>query len=354
MTETTAIAIPEGKDPAAFFREENGISGLLDLIEKEALSHAPDTSTKKGRDAITSLAYKVSRTKTLLDKAGKVLNDETRKQLEAVDAQRRNVRDTLDSLRDKIKKPLLDWEAAEEARKKKIEEGFAKIDPALTHTGMTSEEIEAALDAVRSVEIDDSWGEYEGEANLQKQHTIDKMKGDLDQVKQHEAEQKELAQLRAEKEERERVERERIEREEAEKAEREAEERRQREAEERAKAEAEAAQKAKEQAEAEAKEREERMAREAEEREARLKKEAEEREEQLKKEAEEARAAERQRIEDEARAEEEARLKREADAEHLANIKSDIMEALRKQPAKADVIAQAMIDGDIPHVKVMI
>lgn len=72
----TALAIPEGRSLAAMFSEPSQVDDLIARLEAEALSHAPDLTTAKGRKAIASLAYKVAQSKTALDKAGKSPTDE--------------------------------------------------------------------------------------------------------------------------------------------------------------------------------------------------------------------------------------------------------------------------------------
>lgn len=93
----------------------------------------------------------------------------------------------------------------------------------------------------------------------------------------------------------------------------------------------------------------EQAAREAEERHKRELEEAERR-------TEEAAENERRRIAAEAKAAEEARAKREADEAHRTKIAGDIAEALRAMSGRAtpEAIAEALIAGKIPHVKVML
>jgi hypothetical protein len=112
----TALALPAQTDLAVMFRKENGLDPIVARIAEEVRSHVPDLTTAKGRDAIKSLAFKVARSKTALDDAGKKLNEDARAQINIVDAARRKIRDQLDALRDEARKPLDDWEAAEKER----------------------------------------------------------------------------------------------------------------------------------------------------------------------------------------------------------------------------------------------
>lgn len=114
-------------NPVAVLTNGEQFDALLGRIRAEVEAHVPDLTTKKGRDAIKSLAYKVTRTKTALDEAGKELNAEKRKEIEVVDAVRRDVREKLDALAVEARKPLDEWEAAEAHRQSVISEEMGRL-----------------------------------------------------------------------------------------------------------------------------------------------------------------------------------------------------------------------------------
>ena len=89
---------------------ENRVDSVLREIEKEALSFVPDLSTSSSRKEIASIARKVSKSKVILDNAGKELTADWKAQSKLVDASRKESRDFLDLLRDTVRKPLTDWE----------------------------------------------------------------------------------------------------------------------------------------------------------------------------------------------------------------------------------------------------
>jgi len=97
------------------FTTPNGVAALLEQINADALAIVPDLSTDKSRKAIASVAYKVSQTKSYLDGLGKEVTDKLKELPKTVDANRKHLRDTLDALRDTVRKPLTDWEV-EQAR----------------------------------------------------------------------------------------------------------------------------------------------------------------------------------------------------------------------------------------------
>lgn len=94
----------------------NGLDDLLARIRSEAATLVPDVTTASGRKEIASMAYKVARSKTAIDDAGKELVAGWKKQAAVVDASRKKARDYLDSLRDEVRAPLDAYEA-EEKRK---------------------------------------------------------------------------------------------------------------------------------------------------------------------------------------------------------------------------------------------
>lgn len=384
MTTTgTALALPQKTQLAAMFRAENGFDPLLAAIEAEVRSSVPDLSTKKGREAVAALAYKVSRSKTALDDAGKEASEVARKEIALIDAARRTIRNRLDALRDEARKPLTDWEAAETARINRCKATIASF----TDHGMTgeerSEDITAKAVQLKAVVIGDDFAEYREIAEKARENALNSLRLLYQAAKSREDQAAELARLRAENE---RLERERAEREAAEAAERERIEAEQRAAAEKAEQDRIAAETAErerieaaeraarierekaEAAETAAREAEQRVKREAEEREAlarqreadlaREKAEAEERHQREMAEAkarEEAAAqAERDRLAEERRVEEEARAKREADAAHRARILAAIADALRGMAGRAtpELIAEALADGRIPHCTV--
>ena len=356
----TALALPEKASLEAMFRQDGGIDPLIAKLEAAVKSHVPDLTTKKGRDAIKSLAYNVSRSKTALDDAGKKLNEDARAQIAVVDAARRKIREKLDALRDEARKPLDDWEAAEAARVDALKARLAQLTDAAP-TDDTSDCIAALIERVEATDIDDTWAEYKAEAAIAKDGKLTALRNMLAETRQREADAAELARLRAEAEARAEEDRKRKEAEEAEARRIEAEKA---EAERQAQIERdkqEAVERAAREAEDRAKAEAERVKREYEAKAEAEKRAAAEREAEYKRniaaeaaKAEAAAKAERDRIEAERKAEAEARAKREKDKAHRAKIKGDIAAALRTMSGAAspEQIAEALIAGKIPHTKV--
>lgn len=114
MSEIMDLVVIEKKNTMAVFTNNDQIDPLIELIEKEARSLVPDVTTKKGRDAIASMAHKVARSKTYIDNAGKDLVAELKALPKQIDESRRVVRERLDALKDEVRRPLTEWEAEQE------------------------------------------------------------------------------------------------------------------------------------------------------------------------------------------------------------------------------------------------
>ncbi|VGE04649.1 TolA protein [Klebsiella pneumoniae] len=147
MSEIMDLVVIDKKNAMAVFTNNDQLDPLIEAIEKEARSLVPDVTTKKGRDAIASMAHKVARSKTYIDNAGKDLVAELKALPKQIDESRRVVRERLDALKDEVRRPLTEWEAeqARIAAEKAAEEERLRIEA----------EQKAALEALRKqVEAD--------------------------------------------------------------------------------------------------------------------------------------------------------------------------------------------------------
>jgi DNA repair exonuclease SbcCD ATPase subunit len=115
-TENKELAfMPPREKAMAVFTKDGALDPYLAHVRAEIDAFVPDLTTKKGRDAIASMAYKVSQSKSALETLGKALADEAKEIPKKIDANRKNMRDTLDSWRDEVRKPLDDWQAEQDA-----------------------------------------------------------------------------------------------------------------------------------------------------------------------------------------------------------------------------------------------
>jgi colicin import membrane protein len=105
------------------FTDRQKVEFLLSEIRNKAMEHEPDLSTPRGRKEIASNSYKVSQSKTWLIGVGKeyseTLKASVAQTLAMAEQSRLNcklISETLDALRDEVRKPLTDFETAEAAR----------------------------------------------------------------------------------------------------------------------------------------------------------------------------------------------------------------------------------------------
>lgn len=329
MSEIMDLVVIEKKNAMAVFTNNDQLDPLIEAIEKEARSLVPDVTTKKGRDAIASMAHKVARSKTYIDNAGKDLVAELKALPKQIDESRRVVRERLDALKDEVRRPLTEWEAEQE--RIKAEEAMNALHvEALAMNEDFDRQLEARIESDHEMALlmndafDRKQAEKKAEAERQRIAREEEIKRLAEEKAKREAAEKAQREIDAaaarEREAilaKERAERERIESQQ--RAERE-----QREAAERAEREKQAA------VEAER--------RKAQEEADRIRREAEQREQ--------ARLAEEKR-----KADEQAR--READVKHRKFVGTEIVKALLANTSlsrdQAIEVLTAIKDGNIPH-----
>lgn len=194
-------------NPVIVLTDEKKYSEFYERIAEEVRAHVPDVSTAAGRGEIKSLAYKVTRTKTAIDEAGKKLNEEAREKINAVDAQRRKIRKELDELADEIRKPVTDWEAAEDARKEKADATLFAIIKATVDANEAqaigdtkrSDILRGIFASLEAVEVDpEIMADRLGEAIDAKSSALMKIATQVDRSLKEEADAEELRRLREE------------------------------------------------------------------------------------------------------------------------------------------------------------
>lgn len=128
MSESTAVALFEGRAlVAADVFQPGGVRAIIDGLRAEVAKVEVDISTRQGREACASLAFKVARSKTALDRMGQELIEAENKRINDVNAERRLIRKELDGLRDEVRQPLDEWEAAEAARVKAHQHALSEL-----------------------------------------------------------------------------------------------------------------------------------------------------------------------------------------------------------------------------------
>lgn len=332
-------------DPAIVYRDDGALPGLTAEIEALIAAASGDIGTKKGREAIASLAHSISRRKTPIIAAGKDLTEDWRKKTAAVNATKSTVERELDALRDKARAPLDAWEAAEKSRMVRVETAMSTLrDLTNIRASYNLDDFDDGIGVAERITIDDDFGDQRDAAEDLKVEALTALRGGRAAFVKAEAERAELARLRAAEEERLQAERDR----EARHAQEAAEAERIAAAERRAAEQAEARVKAEQEAAAAQARADQEAALAAERRKAQ--------------EAQDALAAEQQRQADAKAAEERAAAEkaaadaeRAADIAHRGKIMGDAKTALMTldlDEAKAKQIVLAICAGTIPHTRI--
>ncbi len=200
MNEITPILA----NPVTVLVDEKAYSDFYAKMKAECDAFVPDLSTAASRARISAQAYKVTRTKTAIDAAGKKLNEDARAKINAVDAQRRKIRDELDELATEVRKPLTEWESAEEKRVEAMAAVRATLDR-LSVIGADdgSNLISNRIGEVEAVVIDPAvFLDETGPAKMDRQKIVADLTAARTRALKHEADQAELARLRQEAEQR--------------------------------------------------------------------------------------------------------------------------------------------------------
>jgi colicin import membrane protein len=191
----TLFSAPGGFDPI-----------LAAVREKIDAFVCPSMDTKKGRDELRKFANDIAKTKVYLDDAGKILVRDMKEIPGKVDATRRRMRDTLDQWKEETRAPLTEWEEAEDARIKGHRDMIGMLN-SFVGAPLTGSR-EAIINRIGDVEailIGPVCEEFEAEYARAKDAALRALRGALADRERYDAEQAELARLRAAEAEREAV-----------------------------------------------------------------------------------------------------------------------------------------------------
>lgn len=201
----------ETLDLPALFEKPEAVKGIVDQIEEYVRAIPVDPTSDKGRSEIKSLAYKISRSKTLLDGAGKARGERARQILNEVNAVRRDVVSRLDALRHEVRQPVTDYENRERARVDKIRSELNVIIRAVLSdvpVEMVSyEDVYESLKAIQDVYESTEWDEFAGAAKEAFEKTKAALEERLKQRREYDVQAEERERLAREEEARKQAER---------------------------------------------------------------------------------------------------------------------------------------------------
>ena len=206
------LVVIEPTTAVALFTEGQGVAELLADIRQKATSLVPDITTAKGRKEVASIAHAVARTKTYLDGLGKEQTDKFKEIPKRIDANRKQIRDTLDALKDEVRAPLTQYEAAEEARVAALQSRLARLNELGSSASIeiAAADLQVILNEVEQNALDDTWQELLPQATVAKELAAKRLGEALAARQKYEAEQAELEQLRQKQAEQDRIDRERL------------------------------------------------------------------------------------------------------------------------------------------------
>ena len=197
----TIEQISEENAPAIYVA--GGLKQFIDLVKGEIEGEVPDLTTRKGRERIASLAAKVSKSKTAVEKPGRDYLRRLKEMPKVVEAELREFVTKMDTLRDETRRPLTEWEAAEDARIDRHNDRLNWLKTLADDLGeLSSLHIKGLIAKAEGMQLGSHWDEFEAEAGNAKDKVLTTLRAALLKREQFETEQAELASLRREAEER--------------------------------------------------------------------------------------------------------------------------------------------------------
>lgn len=193
--------ISEANAPALYVA--GGLQQFIDLVKGEVEGEVPDLKTRKGRERIASLAAKVSKSKTAVEKPGRDYLRRLKEMPKVIEAELRDFVTKMDALRDETRRPLTEWEAAEDARIDRHNDRLNWLKTLTDDLGeLSSLHIKGLISEAEGMQLGAHWEEFEAEAANAKDKVLSTLRAALQKREQFEAEQAELARLRREADER--------------------------------------------------------------------------------------------------------------------------------------------------------
>jgi len=203
ITEEGAVSfVAEPETALAVLTDKEKAEAFFVRVKAEVEAHVPDLTTAKGREAIKSLAFKVTKTKTAVDAARKKLTEDARKQVDAANAAGRVIWDRLEALAAEARRPLTEWEEAEKARVETVANCFAAIeDLSRQLVDDTASAVAGRAAKLQEMTFDPKvFGDSLDRAEAARGSAIEALNALHARLTQEEADRAELARLRAENE----------------------------------------------------------------------------------------------------------------------------------------------------------
>ena len=206
MNTTELLIIDDTQIELAQAFSKNGLQPVLDRIREEAMKHKPDITTATGRSAIATNASNVAKSKTGLVQMRKDLVADMKARCKIIDAEGSRMEKNLNELKVEVRKPLTDWEEAEEVRVANLK-GYITEMKRLASTEVThsknSDELDSILDALCDILVtEELFREFFKEARDVMDESIKRINILITEAKKREADAIELDKLRKKDDER--------------------------------------------------------------------------------------------------------------------------------------------------------
>ena len=202
--EQKLIAIEEiSEENAPAIYVAGGLQRFVDLVKGQVLTEVPDLTTRKGRERIASLTATVSKSKKAVENPGRDYLRRLKEMPKVVEAELRDFVTKMDALRDETRRPLTEWEAAEDARIDRHNDAINRMKDLAAELGtLDAEQLQARLSELSAFQLGEAWEEFEAEAARTKEASLNAVQAALAARQTYDAEQAELVRLRREAEER--------------------------------------------------------------------------------------------------------------------------------------------------------
>lgn len=149
--------------PIDVLNDEEKRAALYIAIGKEISTQTPDLSTQAGRDRVKSFVFKITRTRTAVAAAGKKSTEDKRAEINATNKLISDAEAAFKLLEAEARKPLTEWEAAEEKKATERREILADIARAISWAArenppMGADEARELIGMVEEIAVDpDLW-----------------------------------------------------------------------------------------------------------------------------------------------------------------------------------------------------
>lgn len=195
---TTDVVVQVNENPALAILNEEKFEAFYEKLKAEAAKVSGDVSTNKARDEVRSMAFKIAKTRTAIDKARLGLTEEWRTKTNQANAAGKAIKERLEALEDQVRKPLTDWEQAEKEREKKHADLLAAINKAeFVGIDDTAENVADRLKWLNCLVLDaDVHREKLGFVEAEIQGVIEKLTAQHQRLEREESERAELERLR--------------------------------------------------------------------------------------------------------------------------------------------------------------